>query len=235
MIERLEPAEIARIWRQDVVRPVDVLNLIKVSERFESYRWYGLLVAPLVYGLGGGIRWMGKHARSFAGKPQADKLIVVRYRSHRHFLAMTLNPYYVAINRLRERGVRSFEASWTNPTVDDTDLGRHRWLLVAHYTSPAGDDALDRVRETLEPFAGELVYASRESATMSFLSNPQPTDPRPLTHPEVAFFSPRDSESIDGRIGPGVIASLEAATDGVSLQLYRREAPQANLPRLPLI
>ncbi len=233
MIRRIQPGGVARAWREDIPGPVDVLNLIRVSEHFESYRWYGLLVAPLVYGLGGSIRWMGKHERSIAGEEQADKLLIVRYRSHRRFLAMTLNPYYLAINKLRERGVDRFEASWTRASTDDARLGSRRRLLVAHYNSRAGEDALARVRDVLEPAAGEFVYASREAARMDFLSPPRDTDPHPLRYGEVAFFEPTEAALSNGVVGTTELAALEQATDGLSLQLYKREPPQANLPRLP--
>jgi hypothetical protein len=231
MITRLQPRGIARAWRAEVPAPVDVLNLI-FPERWGSYRWYGVLVAPLVYGLGGSIRWMGRFERSLYGEQQAEKLFIVRYRSHRRFLAMTLNPYYLAINLLRERGVSRFEASFTHASVDEGNLGRHRRLLVAHYESPDGEETLGRLRELLEPVAGELVYASRESASIGFLDPPRLTDPTPLSYGQVAFFAP-DGDALDGPMDEALVAQLAKATDGLSLQLYKRESPRANLPRLP--
>jgi uncharacterized protein (DUF1330 family) len=230
MIGRIRPAEVARAVRADVPRPVDVLNLIW-PDHWESYRWYGLLVAPLVYGLGGSVRWMGRFERSLYGEQQAEKLIVVRYRTHRRFLAMTLNPYYLAINRLRERGVRRFEASFTHASIDDGRLGRHRWLVVAHYDTPDGAETLERLRAVLEPTVGELVYASAESAALRFLAPPRPTDPNPLHYPNVAFFAPANGEAPPDP-DAALVARAAKATDGLSLQLYRREAPQANLPRM---
>jgi hypothetical protein len=144
---------------------------------------------------------------------------------------MTLNPYYLAINLLRERGVRRFEASFTHASVDAGKLGRHRRLVVAHYNSSDGAGTLERLCELLEPVAGPLVYASRESASLDFLDPPVPTDPNPLTYGQVAFFAP-DAE-VDGGLDGALSAQLEEATEGISVQLYRRDNPRANLPRLP--
>lgn len=51
---------------------------------------------------------MSRLERELVGEPQAEKLLVVRYRSHRSFLAMTFNPYYLLANKLREAGVERF-------------------------------------------------------------------------------------------------------------------------------
>jgi hypothetical protein len=226
MVGRIKPASVVRAFRADVPRPVDVLNLIWPDD-WSSYRWYGLFVAPLVYGLGGSVRWMGRHERTLHGEPQAQKLLVVRYRSHRRFIAMTLNPYYFAINRLRERGVERFEASFTHASVERAPLMGNRWLVAAHYNSPDGDGTLAELRAALEPAVGELVYAARESARLTFLDPPRPTDPNPLTYRQVAFFAAPDGEVA---LAPEIVERCGGAVDGLSLQLYRREGATANLP-----
>jgi hypothetical protein len=226
MIGRIKPNAVIGAFRADVPRPVDVLNLIWAGD-WSSYRWYGLLVTPLVYGLGGSIRWMGRHERALHGEPQAQKLLVVRYRSHRRFIAMTLNPYYFAINRFRERGVERFEASFTHASVERKPLMGNRWLLAAHYNSSNGDGTLAKLRAALEPAVGELVYASRESARLTFLDPPRPTDPNPLTYRQVAFFAAPDA---DVALAPETVERCEAAVEELSLQLYRREGAAANLP-----
>jgi hypothetical protein len=143
--------------------------------------------------------------------------MVVRYPSHRRFLAMTLNPYYLAINRFRERGVASFEASFTYPHDEPGALRAQRWLLVAHYDEPT---TLAALREVVEPQAGPLVYAARQVATVGFLRGRRPTDPNPLTYPRLACFAAQEDTIVNA-------PALAHAT----LQLYRSTPPRALLAK----
>lgn len=230
MLTRIRPRPLLRLARRDLGGPVDVVNLIGTA-RFELYRWYGLLLLPLLAAAGGRVLWIGRHERSVAGERQADKLLILRYPSHRHFLAMTLNPYYLAINRLREAGVRRFEASFTHASHSDPELGRRRLLVAVHFGSPAGRDALPDVVAAAAPLAGELVYATRAVGALDFLDPPRDTDPRPLRLEQIALFAPPGDELPDAGLAP-LAARLEALTDACSLQLYRREPRSAYRPSL---
>jgi uncharacterized protein (DUF1330 family) len=196
MLARIDPGAVARLARADLPRPLDVLNLIHLRDE-RSYARYGVAVTPVLSAVGGRLRWMGHHERTLLGEPQAERLMIVRYPSHRRFLAMTLNPYYVLINRLRERGVDTFEASFTYAESEPLELRSQRRLLIVHFAPPT---TLDRVRELLEPQAGPLVYASREVASASFLKGRRPTDPNPLTFPQIACFAAEDgaAPALDG-------------------------------------
>jgi uncharacterized protein (DUF1330 family) len=221
MLTRIRPRALLDLARRDLPAPLDVINLITTS-RFASYRWYGLLVLPALTAVGGRVRWMGRFEASVHGDQQAEKLLIVRYPSHRHFLAMTLNPYYLAINRLREAGVGRFEASFTQPSHSDDDLSRRRLLVAVHFNSPDGQDALPAVTEIMDGAAGELVYATRAVASLGFLDPPVDTDPNPLTFGQLGLFAPPDGETPDAELG-ALATELAAVTDGFSLQLYRRE------------
>ncbi len=211
MVARIDPAAVLRLARSDLPAPLDVLNLLHLADE-RSYARYGLAVTPALRAVGGRLMWMGSHERSLLGDSQAERLMIVRYPSHRRFLAMTLNPYYLAINRLREAGVSRFEASFTHPYSEPGTLPSQRWLLVAHFNERT---TLARVREVLEPQAGPLVYASREVASASFLRGRQPTDPNPLSYAEVACFAAGEDTEVD--LPP---------LDDVTLQLYRRANPR---------
>jgi uncharacterized protein (DUF1330 family) len=229
MLTRIRPRRVlALARRRDLPQPLDVINLIS-TERFEPYKWYGLLVLPVMSLVGGRVHWMGRFEQSLYGERQADKLLIVRYPSHRRFLAMTLNPYYLAINRLREAGVRRFEASFTHASHTSADLGRRRLIVAAHFNSPPGSDALAEVQAILAPVAGELVYATKAVASLGFLDPPAPTDPNPLTLSELALFAPPDGELGDAALAALGI-ELAAVTDGVALQVYRREPRSAYRP-----
>jgi uncharacterized protein (DUF1330 family) len=212
MITRIKPRGVLALARQDVPTPVDVINLITPS-RFDRYRWYGLLVMPVMTAVGGRLLWMGKHERTICGERQADKFLIVRYPSHRRFMAMVLNPYYIAINRLREAGVSRFEASFTHASHAEHDLGRRKLLVGVHFHG-----ALDDVVAAMD--GCELVYATRATASLGFLDPPEATDPNPMTYPGVALFAP-----------PGdVIPDVDL--DGCAVHVYRREPRSEYRPRL---
>jgi uncharacterized protein (DUF1330 family) len=221
MLTRIRPKLVLDLARRELPKPLDVINLVS-TDRFSSYRWYGLFVMPALALVGGRVQWMGRFEESLHGERQADKLLIVRYPSHRRFMAMTLNPYYLAINRFREAGVRRFEASFTHASHPGDGLARRRVLVAVHFGSPAGADALPAVRDILEPVAGELVYATRAVASLGILDPPVDTDPNPLRHAELALFSPPEDDVPALDIG-ALSARLSAVTDGLSVQLYRRE------------
>jgi len=228
MLTRIRPRPLLDLFRRDLEGPIDVINLIH-TERFAPYRWYALFVYPVMQLVGARAIWMGTFERSLTGEQQADKFLIVRYPSHRRFLMMTVNPYYLLINRLREAGVRRFEASFTHATRCVDDLHRRRLLVAAHFASPEGTDALDAVTELLTPVAGELVYATRAVSTLGFLDPPAPTDPQPLRFDQVALFAV-DGDDVPEADLAAVGAKLAAVTDGCSLQVYRREPSSAYLP-----
>ncbi len=230
MLTRIRPRPLVALLRRDLPGPVDVINLIH-TERWSHYRWYALLVTPPLMAVGGRPLWMGRREHAVHGAPQADKFLVVRYPSHRRFLAMTLNPYYLAINRLRESGVRRFEASFTHASHAAPSLSCARVLVAVHFTTPDGDDdALAAVRDIVEPVAGVLVYATRAIASLGFLAPPVATDPCPLTLDQVALFAvPRDAEvPLDalGELG----GRLDAVTGTCAVQVYRREPASVYRP-----
>jgi uncharacterized protein (DUF1330 family) len=216
MFTRIDPAAVARLARAELPRPLDVLNLIHLRDE-RSYARYGLAVTPVLTAVGGRLRWMGYSERMLLGEPQAERLMVVRYPSHRRFLAMTLNPYYLLINRLRERGVESFEASFTSAEHEPLELRSQRLLLVAHFNDPT---TLDQLRALLESQVGPLVCASREVASASFLRGRKPTDPNPRTFSQIACFA------CDEDAAPEL-----NGLDHAAVALYRRANPRSLLAK----
>lgn len=228
MLTRIRPRAVIDLARRDLPGPLDVINLITTA-RFDQYRWYGLLVMPPMTAVGGRVRWMGKLERPLHGDKQADKLLIVRYPSHRRFLAMVLNPYYVLINRFREAGVQRFEASFTHVSHDEPELHRRHLLVAVHYSSLDGENALERVRRIFEPVAGEMVYATRAVASLGILDPPRDTDPNPLTFGELALFAPAGGELPEAALA-GPSAQVAELTAGCSVQAYRREPRSAYRP-----
>ena len=206
MITRIKPRAVLKAVREPIPAPVDVVNLI-TTERFDRYRWYALLVMPALTAVGGRVLWMARCDETLAGDRQADKLLLVRYPSHRHFLAMTLNPYYFAINRLREAGVRRFEASFTLASHTGEDLRRRRRLIGVHFSG--------ELEEILAAVPWELVYATRSTGALGFLRDPRATDPHPLRHGRLALFEAAGDDTAP------VAARLGAL--GCAVSVYQRE------------
>jgi uncharacterized protein (DUF1330 family) len=229
MLTRIRPRGVFDLARLDLPGPLDVINVITTA-RFDRYQWYAVLVMPVMAAVGGRVRWMGRFERSLHGEQQADKLLIVRYPSQRRFLAMTLNPYYLAINRLREAGVHRFEASFTHASHDDPELHRRRVLVAVHFNS-ADDGALAAVRGILESAAGELVYATRAVAHVTLVAPARSTDPNPLAFERLALFAPAGGELPDGDLA-ALAARVATVTDGCSVQVYRREPRSAYRPSL---
>ncbi|HYF28316.1 MAG TPA: hypothetical protein VD931_21415 [Baekduia sp.] len=229
MVTRIRPRAVLDVARRDLPAPLDVINLITTA-RFDRYQWYGVLVMPVMAAVGGRVRWMGRFERSVHGERQADKLLVVRYPSHRRFLVMTMNPYYWAINRLREAGVRRFEASFTHPSQDDPALHRHKLLLGVHFEA-ADPGAASVVREIVEAAGAELVYATRRVADLDVLARPRDTDPGPLRLGQLALFAPAGDTPSDAELA-ALAARVAEVTDDCAVQVYRREARSAYRPSL---
>ena len=230
MLTRIRPRRVLELFNRDLPQPLDVVNLISTA-RFEAYKWYGVFVLPVMALVGGRLHWMGRFERSLHGDVQAEKLLIVRYPSHRRFLAMTLNPYYLAINRLREAGVDRFEASFTHASHTAADLAGRRLLVAAHFNSSNGSDSLRAVERILAQVAGELVYATRAVASLGFLEPPSPTDPNPMRFSQLALFAVPGDEVPAAEIA-ALVPELAAVTGDLALQAYRRESQRAYRPKL---
>jgi uncharacterized protein (DUF1330 family) len=236
MLNRIQPRAVIDLARRDVPGPADVINLITTSN-FNRYRWYGLAVMPALMIAGGRVMWMGRHERSLSGEPQCEKLLVVRYPSHRRFLAMTLNPYYLAINTLREAGVSRFEASFTHASHTDDDLASRRWLIGVHFKSKEGQtlyrNGLEVVSEAVAGAAdAKLVYATEVTASVGILDPPAPTDPNPLRYRQLALFAPAEGKEFGDTELDAVGDAVTAVCEDSCVQLYRREPRSAYRPSL---
>ncbi len=226
-LQKIDPAELLRLAREPGPKPVDVLNLIQFSNR-NQYKIYGLLVSPFLYGVGGSIRWSGKHALAIAGTPPAEDLLVVRYPSIRHFLFMALSPYYMAIaNPFRARGVRHFEASFTVPHETGA-LKSSRTLAGIHFNG----GSLPQIKDILESASGKFAYSSREHSPCSFIREFAPTDPNPLAFKETALFSFEGVEAAKRSLSDKVLERIGSATRDFSLQIYEKTPLREYLPGL---
>jgi hypothetical protein len=221
-VRRFDPRAYRALWRRDLPRPIDVPNLIVRSERGGAYRWYGLLFLPLLGLFGTRLLWAGQLEATLAGEPQADELLIVRYRSHRRFLAMVVNPYYLLINRFRERAVADFQAAFAHARVGGPGLSEHDALVALHLPLDAPDDAEQRVAEAL---GATTVYRAEQVAALDFLRDHQPSDPLSLALPRIALLAAAPRPAPDA-----IRAAIERVPDGGALHAYRQESMRALLP-----
>ena len=213
MLGRLDLRACRELYTRSLPEPVDVLNLIHFRDR-ESYTRYAMGVAPILALSGASVRWAGTHDATWIGRAQAEELLVVRYPSHRHFLRMIANPYYLVINRFRVRGVSRFEASFTVRDAEAPDPGRAPVLWVVHLPT---DAPRDRVAPLVSA-GGRIVYASRATAHVELLREPQPSDPNPLSYGQVVFL-----EAPDESVPREALAAM--AADDLVVSRYRRVSP----------
>lgn len=212
------------MYRRELPQPLEVLNLIHYGDR-EQFLWYGLFVAPTIYGVGGGVQWAGEWQASLLGERQAEALLLVRYPNHRRFLLMVTNPYYALINRFRQNGEARFEASFTQPQGDAQALRRQRQLLVAHC---ADEQQAGRVGQLLAKAGAEKVYAVQEVAPFEFFREFHPSDPNPLRLKQALFFRPGP---LAAGLTDALCRQLQKQAPGLSLQIYQRQSRKAMLPR----
>ncbi len=231
LTEQLDVDAVRQLYRADIPAPVDVLNLIRFKDD-EAYRWYGVLVMPSLLAVGGKVGWFGGHVTSFVGEPQADELGVVRYPNQRRFFALVLNPYYVVVaNRQRLKAVREFQASFTHSPDTLDALSESKWVLAVHHHP--GHGVIAALQSLLEPTGGRLVYQSAETSPIVIAKKYHPANTNPLVYKNTALFGYETQERCEEAITPSVLNQLiEATSDDVSVQLYRRLARREALPSL---
>lgn len=212
--------------------PIDALNLVHLADEV-SYRWYGLLLAPVLIPAGARPVWAGMHDRALHGEQQADEIVIVRYPHHRLLLRAITSRYYAWVNRWRERGVRAFEFSLTQRVHGEPRIGRGEHVFFVHYNDRGSDpaEALENVRDVLEAGPARLVYASREVSPLSIFRWYEPSDPNPASHGRTAAFEVADVDALTRFVDADVVERLETVvSEDLSLQVYRRLGYSEALP-----
>ena len=190
MLDQLDLDAVRRLYRADLPKPVDVLNLIHFKDE-EAYKWYGVLTLPLLKAVGAEVGWMGAHVTSFLGEPRAEELFVVRYPNQRRFFSLALNPYYMLVaNPQRMKAVRKFEASFTHSPDSLEALRGSKWVLAVHF-----HEAPDAVQSIVESAGGQLVYQSNETSPIVISKRPHPANTNPLVFKRTACFASRTSRA----------------------------------------
>jgi hypothetical protein len=218
LLSRLDHAKIEKLCEQK--GPVDALNLVSLSKA-ASYRWYGLLLSPLVLLLGGKPIFVGKHEKTLAGETKFDELVIVRYPNLRVFINILTGRYYFLLNRIRENGVRYFEFSFTRSFRDSSELRSKGLRLVIQFNYQEGTfgNTLDKVTNILGKYPVTQLYASKKVGGIPFRGKAGPSDPNLCRYEGMVVFSILNRE--DFSAGEEVITELKAATKDFSLDVYR--------------
>ncbi len=206
-----------------------MLNLIHLRNE-RRYGWYGVALAPLLALVRARVLWLGRHEAALRGSPPAEKLMIIRYRSHRRFLAMVANPYYLLANLIRQSAVEAFELSFTYAHLEDGRLSDHDVIVGINYNPPGSELAHDAVASVLGAGPGRVVYASEETSPMDLLGGVlKPSDPNPLTYKRLALVA-YDSADEAGRDLGDRMSDLESMVGQPSVHVYRRRPLKQELP-----
>ena len=219
---RIDDQAMQALLHQSASGPVDALNLVDLADE-RSYRWYGLLLAPVMLSLGARPVWVGVHQRALLGDKQGDEIVIIRYPSHRLVLGIMNTRYYAAVNRIREKGVRRLEFSLTTRQGGTGAIEHGTPHLVARFNPrPDADrDPAEGVTSILGSDTVRLVYASRETMALDVFSRLEPSDPNPAKFKETAIFSFASARAGIESVDAETRQALERATSEISLQVYR--------------
>ncbi|MFC1952998.1 hypothetical protein ACFLWR_02585 [Chloroflexota bacterium] len=211
-----------QLKQKSLPKPVDALNLVYFADEI-SYRWYELLLAPLVLALGGRPVWVGIHEMSLSGDKQADEIVIIRYPTHSTILRVISSRYYSLVNGLRKKGVRYMEFSLTERQKASELFREKGFSLLVHHNNQGNSESspLPEIQKTLESLSMRLIYASRETATLSIFNSREPTDPNPSRYKNTAIFTFPKTLSPGNIINDDLLKNLKAVTESFSLQVYR--------------
>lgn len=221
---------IKQLLKLPSAEPMYVLNIINYRD-FKAYRWYGLAVLPALKLVGGRVDWSGYPTEMLHGEAQCQSLLIVRYPSHHHFVRMIANPYYVAINKIRERAVARFEGAFSEGVTGHGDsLHGQRRLLALHFNSKEPEALFQQVEATLTPLGAKPLLSISQYLALELMPRPKPTDPNPLSYQRNMFFA------VD-EVGSELRAALRDLAQVLGdcrVGLYSSSHPKAFLPGQPL-
>jgi uncharacterized protein (DUF1330 family) len=223
--DQLDVDAVKASLRADLPTPIDVLNLVHFKDE-EAYKWYGVMVLPLLKAVGARVGWVGKHRASLLGEPRAEELVVVRYPNQRRFFSLTLNPYYAVVaNPQRLKAVKRFEASFTHSDDGFGPLRKSEWLLCVHsHESSAPAD------EALREGGGTCVYRSVETSPIKIAKRDHPANTNPLVYKHTALIRFDSEQQAIDALTPGVLNQLQEIAEEPSLQLYQRVPKTEAMP-----
>ena len=211
--------------------PVDALNMVYFLNPV-CYRWYRLLLSPLVLLRGGKSLFVGKHEQSLAGEKTFDELLIIRYPSLQTFIEVLTGRYYSLLNRIREKGVRYFEFSFTRPFRESDELWNKglRLVILFNYQEGTFGNILDKITNVLGKYPVIQLYASRKVGDIPFKGRAGPSDPNPSKYEGTVIFSILEGYTGEFKLEKDTITDIEAVTTGLSIDIYRSLSVWESMP-----
>jgi uncharacterized protein (DUF1330 family) len=228
-LSRLDVSRLEKLCEYE--GPVDALNLVSFSNA-ACYRWYGLLLSPLVILRGGRPIFAGAHERSLAGEKNCDELVIIRYPSLRTFIRILTGRYYSLLNRIRIKGVRYFEFAFTKPFRESSELWRKGLRLVILFTYQEGTfgNILDKITNIIGKYPLIQLYASGKAGDIPFKGTVGPADPNPCKYEGMVIFSILKDTVDEFELKKSTLTGLEEVTTGLSIDIYRSLSVQEAMP-----
>ncbi|MFC1948220.1 hypothetical protein ACFLXY_09915 [Chloroflexota bacterium] len=170
--------------------PVDALNLVSFLNAIR-YRWYGLLLSPLVLLRGGRPVFVGAYEKSLVGEKTFDELVIIRYPSLRTFVRIVTGSFYSRLNRLRGKCVHYFEFSFTSSLRESSELRKKglRLVILFNYQEGAFGNVLDIITNILGKYPVIQLYASKKISVIPSQGMTVFSDPNPVKYEGIVIFS----------------------------------------------
>jgi uncharacterized protein (DUF1330 family) len=228
-LSRLDRPEIEKLGEDS--EPVDALNLVSFLNAVR-YRWYGLLLSPLVMLRGGRPLFVGEYERSLVGEKTFDELVIIRYPSLRTFVRIVTGRFYSLLNRLRAKGVHYFEFSFTSPLRESSDLRNkgHRLVILFNYQEGTFGNVLDKITNILGKYPVIQLYASRKIGVIPFQGMTVFSDPNPCQYEGIVIFTILEDDIERFILEKKAIDSLKSATVDLSADVYRSLGVWESMP-----
>lgn len=221
-IANIRPKALLDLYNRAPVEPMDALNLIEITNH-DFYALYGVLVIPLLKVIGSELIVTLELKEAIHGGSKFNHCLVARYQSHRRFLGMIANPYYILINRAREAGVKYLELSFTESRAaapaNDLSLRSDEMLLLVRLKS-ASD--WQKVVVTIAQHGLEVAYRSEKVMDLDIFAEYKPTNPNPLEYPVTVFLRAKGQGGDLKAIARAWNAELEKHPFDYSLSLWEK-------------
>ena len=219
-LSRLDRPELEQLGED--TGPVDALNLVSFLNAVR-YRWYGLLLSPLVMLRGGRPLFVGEYERSLVGEKTFDELVIIRYPSLRTFVRIVTGRFYSLLNRLRAKGVHYFEFSFTSSLRESSELWKKglRLVILFNYQEGTFGNVLDKITNILGKYPVIQLYASKKISVTRSQGMTVFSDPNPVKYEGIVIFSILDNDLEKFILEKNAVDSLKSVTVDLSVDVYR--------------
>lgn len=204
--------------------PIHALNLVHFRD-LNSYRLYGLLLAPYAAARGARPLWAAVLQEPVLGSDPADEVVIVSYPDQQVFMDILTSRYYSWVNHWRVKGVRRLRFGVTERTSGEISLRAGGCWLAVQSDEPSLPEHIVRL-------AGpdlELRYSSVVRSALALFRTVEPGDPEPLAAPYFALMLDHSAGDARERLRAAA-GELGRVFAGAALHWYRTISPAEALP-----